>query len=100
MSSNGKHHQKRKVKSHNLSKFQQVSTTVQISIARPDDSNLTWIDFKYVVAQKVKATVVNMIYLEKPSLDKRLGFIVVNKSMRNSKELSQNSLLLILSQVD
>ena len=39
---------KRKVKPHNLSKFQQVSTTVQISIARPEDSILTWIDFKYV----------------------------------------------------
>ena len=38
-----------------LCKFQQVCTTVQISIARPEDSIirskafiLTWIDFKYV----------------------------------------------------
>ena len=38
-----------------LYKFQQVCTTVQISMARPEDSIirsqafiLTWIDFKYV----------------------------------------------------
>ena len=27
-----------------------------------------------------------MIYLEKPNPDKSLGFIVVNKSIKNSKE--------------
>ena len=50
--------------------------------------------------QKARYCSFNMIYLEKPSLDKRLGFIVVNKSMRNSKEPWQNLLLLILFQVD
>ena len=47
--------QKSQIKPHNLCKFQQVCTTVQISIARPEDSIirskafiLTWIDFKYV----------------------------------------------------
>ena len=47
--------QKSQIKPHNLCKFQQVCTTVQISIARPEDSIirskafiLTWTDFKYV----------------------------------------------------
>ena len=42
--------EKRKVKPHNLSNFQQVSSTVQISIAGPEDSILTWIEFKYIGA--------------------------------------------------
>ena len=41
-----------------------------------------------------------MIYLEKESPDKNVGFIDVNKSMRNSKEPWQKLLHLILSQVD
>ena len=94
-------------KPHNLCMFQQVCTTVQISVARPEDSIikrkafvLTWIDSKHVGGQKIKATAVNIIYLENPSPGKSLGFIAVNKSMRNSKEPWQKLLLLILSQVD
>ena len=51
---------KSQIKPHNLCKFQQVSMTVQISFARPDDSIviskafiLTWIDFT-LGAKKVK----------------------------------------------
>ena len=88
------HSKKGLIKPHNLCKFQQVDTTVQISIARPEDSIIR---SKVFILTKIDF---HLFRKAKPRQCKRPGFIVVHKSMRNSKEPWQKSLLLIIFQVD